>query len=120
MKLRYLSSLFVFILIIYACGNTDKLNENSSTDRTQITKTLTGRGAETQRITLNEGAAIFKYNYSGPRNFIIWLKDNNAKNIALIVNDIDATSGSKSVNIKTDGTYILDVEAEGNWSIEIK
>lgn len=119
-KIKYFISILILLLIIISCGNTKKSSQNDDTSKSQITKTIKGSGAETQRITLNKGAAIFKYNYSGSDNFIIWLKTSDAKNLDLIVNEIKSTSGSKSVSIPKDGTYILDVETVGNWTIDIK
>ncbi len=119
MKTKYVTSLVVILFITVACGNIKKTTE-TTTSKTQITKTISGSGSETQKITLNEGAAIFKYSYNGSGNFIVWLKDNNAKELALIENSIGSIKGSKSENIRQDGNYILDVEAEGSWTIEIK
>ncbi len=120
MHYKSVIAVLAILFIVIACGNTKKFSESKENTKPQVTKTIKGSGTETQRITLNKGAAIFNYRYSGSHNFVIWLKYSNAKELELIVNKIGSTSGSISVYVPEDGTYILDVKSDGNWSIDIK
>ena len=40
--------------------------------------------------------------------------------VELLANDIGSFNGSKAVGIASSGIYILDVTADGNWTITIE
>jgi hypothetical protein len=70
-------------------------------------------------FTLKPGLAIFKMTHDGESNFDIWLLDSKGNKVELLVNEIGTFNGSKAVGIKEGGTYILDIDADGNWKIDI-
>jgi hypothetical protein len=83
--------------------------------------TLSGSGQEaTSKFTLEEGLSIFKMSHDGDSNFAIWLMDNNGNNEELLVNEIGEFDGAKAVGIDDGGTYLLDISADGDWSVDIE
>lgn len=116
-QIKFILSLTILVALVIACGNTSKKN----TSKSQLTYHLTGTGTKTQKVTLNEGLAIFDYSGDDEKgHYSIWLKYSNGKNFKLIANQIGGKAGSVSVNIPEDDTYVLDVTSEGYWGIYIK
>ncbi len=72
-----------------------------------------------QLFTLSPGLTRFELEHDGERNFAVWLLDNNGKNVDLLVNEIGPFDGSKATGIKYDGIYCLDINADGNWRIDV-
>jgi hypothetical protein len=97
----------------------------SSSQTEQITEPepieLSGTGQKaTQTFQLEQGLSKFSANYSGSDNFIVWLMDaKTGQNIDLIANEIGSFNGSKAVGITSAGDYILNVQANGPWTINI-
>ena len=86
-----------------------------------LTETIRGRGKQVSKLfTLQKGLAIFRMTHSGNRNFIIWLLDDNGKNVELLVNEQGSFDGSKAVGIDKTGKYILDIKGDGNWTITVE
>lgn len=82
--------------------------------------TLTGSGqTATEPFELESGLAVFRMTHQGNRNFIVYLLDQNGRRVDLLVNDIGSSSGSKAVQIPRDGTYLLQVEADGPWTVQV-
>ncbi len=92
------------------------------------TLALTGTGAEaTKLFVLQSGLRRFTLKYDGASNFIVKLLDEQGNPAggaygldSLLVNEIGSYSGSKAVQIKETGNYLLSVEAEGKWTIVIE
>ena len=81
---------------------------------------LTGSGqTATEPFELESGLAVFRMAHQGNRNFIVWLLDSNGRRVDLLVNEIGSFSGSKAVQIPRDGTYLLQVQADGPWSVQV-
>jgi hypothetical protein len=81
---------------------------------------LSGQGQEASEIfTLKKGLAIFNMKYSGTSNFIIWLLDSNGDKVGLLANEIGAFNGAQALEIPGPGDYILDVDADGPWTVDI-
>jgi hypothetical protein len=82
--------------------------------------TLTGSGqTATESFELESGLAVFRLAHQGNRNFIVYLLDQNGRRVDLLVNEIGSSSGSKAVQIPRDGTYLLQVEADGPWTVQV-
>ncbi len=74
----------------------------------------------TPKFQLKAGLAIFKAtSRSGTSNFIAELKDVQGNSIDLAANEIGASSSSRLTGITTDGTFLLAVEFDGAWTIEV-
>jgi hypothetical protein len=73
-----------------------------------------------QFFALTKGLARFKMTHDGESNFIVHLLDSKGNQVGVsLVNEIGAFNGSKAVNIQDNGIYCLDINADGNWKIDI-
>lgn len=80
---------------------------------------LKGAGdTATDMFSLNQGYAIVKASHTGSSNFILHLLDQAGKKISL-VNEIGNYDGSTFALIKNEGKHLLNVKADGPWSIEV-
>lgn len=82
---------------------------------------LSGRGQQaSSQFHLNQGLTVFKMTHDGRSNFNITLLDSQGQRVDLLVNEIGSFDGSKAVGISQPGTYILDISADGNWTVTIQ
>ncbi len=81
---------------------------------------LSGVGQQaSNKFQLQEGLAIFKLTHTGSANFIVHLLDSNGQYVDDLVNEIGTFDGCKAEGIKNAGTYVLDIQAEGKWTVTI-
>lgn len=86
-----------------------------------IPQSLTGHGQQaSQMFSAGSGLATFKMTHDGSANFIVTLLDSNGERIGSLVNEIGPFDGSKATRIPKGGIYILDIAADGNWTIDIE
>jgi hypothetical protein len=78
---------------------------------------LTGQGTQAPSITLNAGLTLVDLQYSGTANFIVQLLDKDAKLIEGLANEIGSYSGKRAIRIPAAGTYTLNVQSSGSWTI---
>ena len=79
---------------------------------------FTGRGQKASRkFTLDTGLYRFQMKHDGKSNFAVILLDSEGDTVELLVNTIGKFDGSKAVGIKRKGTYLLDISADGRWSV---
>lgn len=84
------------------------------------TFTLSGTGqTATELFNLNQGLARFELFHDGEHNFAVILMTEQGKTTELLVNEIGPFTGSKAVQIRQPGRYLLDITADGNWSVII-
>lgn len=82
---------------------------------------FTGKGQQiSDYMKLNIGLTIFKMTHSGTGHFAVSLLSSNGETIELLANDIGGFNGSKAVKIKKQGIYLLQIQADGVWHIEVK
>jgi len=83
---------------------------------------LEGSGQQASSMfNLNQGLAIFRMTHDGNSNFIIRLLDAQGNSVTTsLVNEIGSFDGSKAVHIDESGTYLLDISADGNWTVRIE
>ncbi len=82
---------------------------------------LSGRGQQaSSQFHLNQGLTIFKMTHDGRGYLGISLLDTQGKRVESLVNVVGAFDGSKAVGISQAGTYILDISADGNWTVTIQ
>lgn len=74
----------------------------------------------TNRFALRQGAATFQVEYTGKRNFVVWLLDGNGSKLDVVANEVNEFKGSKVLNIKAPGPYLLDVSADGPWKVTVQ
>jgi hypothetical protein len=87
-------------------------------DEKDIVKTpgkIEGKGADIAWVYMEEGLRRFTMEHSGESNFIVLANEQ-----ALLANEIGNYSGEKAQNVEDSGVYLLDIEADGTWSIDIK
>ena len=83
--------------------------------------TLNGNGQQaTEFFNLAEGLTTFKATHNGPGNFAIILLDQNGQVIDLLFNELGAFDGSKATGVDTPGAYLLDIAADGDWTVTIE
>lgn len=83
--------------------------------------TLSGTGQKVpEMFYLETGLKRFEMKHDGSSNFAVWLMDDQGNRIELLANEIGSFDGSKAVSITNSGTYLLDVEADGNWIVSIE
>lgn len=82
---------------------------------------LSGTGQQaSQKFTLENGLSVFKMTHTGRSNFIVNLMDSDGKNIELLANEIGTFDGAKAVGIVKKGEYLLDISADGKWTVKIE
>ncbi len=112
-----------------ALASTSDVSVAAATDSTSQTEQITepapielsGTGQKaTQKFQLEQGLSEFSMTYRGGGNFIVWLMDGETGlNIDLLANEIGSFNGSTAVGITADGDYILNVQADGPWTVSI-
>ena len=75
--------------------------------------------AATEAFATDGGLISFTYEHSGESNFIAWLWTAEGTREALIANEIGETSGSTGQGLDA-GLYVLEVAADGDWSITVE
>ena len=103
------------LLVLAICIMTPMV---SATDPAPISFSGVGQEAS-QKFTLDEGLSIFAMKHSGSSNFIVWLLDSNGNNVDLLANVVGDFDGSKAVGISKPGDYILNIDADGPWTVDI-
>jgi len=79
----------------------------------------TGKGDTALKVKLPKtGLVVFKFNYVGSSNFIVIIYDKNGEIEDLLANEIGNYTGEKSISAGT-GDYYLNIQAKGDWTIEI-
>jgi hypothetical protein len=81
--------------------------------------TLSGNGPDaTGFILMDSSPTTFKMRYDGTGDFRVKLLDNNGRLYAELANETGANSGSRAI-YHIPGYYLLNVQANGNWQIQI-
>ncbi len=79
------------------------------------------RKTATDFFWLSRGPKRFEMTHQGDGRFSVRLLDKNGVKVgARLVNRKGSFNGSRSVQIPKDGVYLLQVEANGPWAIQLK
>ncbi|MDZ4171494.1 MAG: hypothetical protein U1C19_04960 [Methanobacteriaceae archaeon] len=117
-------------VVISGCtSDTDSSNQTESTntgdaDAQSSTSSfkpinLSGTGDEaTSNFDWPGGLMRLKMTHNGSSNFAIWLYEVSSGSKELVVNEIGSYDASRAFNIPA-GTYMLDVSADGPWTVDI-
>lgn len=98
-----------------------KIEQPRPITASSIPKTFTGVGQQvSELVMIPKGLATFRMTHNGSSNFQVWLLDDNGQSVELLVNEIGSFNGSKAVGIENTGIYLLDISADGNWSISVE
>ena len=80
--------------------------------------TLTGEGKEaTEFFELEKGLWVVEFEHDGSSNFIVMLLDGDGDTVDYLANEIGSFEGSSAIKIDKSAAYLLDVDADGSWSI---
>lgn len=90
----------------------------SNGDSVPISLSGTGPMAS-QFIYLNSGLATFSGTHTGMNTFSIQLLDQNGKFIQSVVDEIGPYRGSQSIGITQPGIYILNIDADSSWHLDV-
>lgn len=104
------------LIVAVACGSAGTLAPTATLVPTEVTLSGTGNQA-TELFTLRPGLARFDMTHNGESNFIVYLLDEHGDRVGLIANSVGAGDYSKAVKIETAGKYLLNVTADGAWTI---
>lgn len=82
------------------------------------TRSFSGYGSNASDLfAMSKRAYRFTWNNTGSSNYIVWLLDRDGKPVDLIANEVGSSSGSTLVSIPASSHYILDIQADGPWSL---
>jgi len=88
---------------------------------TPVTQSFSGQGHRAiSPIQLDEGLTIVTLTHTGSSNFAIWLLDSDGENVDLLVNEIGSFDGSTAIGLPAAGVYVLDIYADGDWTISVQ
>lgn len=73
-----------------------------------------GKGDDVRFVEIEQGARTFELTHNGKRNFIV-----QVNNQVLLVNDIGAYEGSQLQKVEDTSVYYFNIQADGNWTINI-
>lgn len=85
--------------------------ENISTAPTKIS----GKGNDVVFVNLQSKLTRFSFKHTGESNFIVRLNEESS-----LVNEIGNYTGSVAETIEYDGPHVFSIQADGQWSIDIK
>jgi hypothetical protein len=125
----------VIVGVLIGCQNTSSTRSDSSKQADTSSQSaqssspakepapinLSGNGqTATDTFNLDSGLAIFRMTHQGQHNFIVHLVDKNGKDVGgSLANDIGPFNGSKAIQVPRDDIYLLNVQADGSWTIQV-
>lgn len=65
------------------------------------------------------GRFVCKYSNNGDSNIIVDLREKGTTSYQLAVNDIGPCSGSKTINLVAGRQYFFEINADGDWTIDL-
>jgi len=71
-------------------------------------------------FTASNGLATFTMNHQGDGNFSVQVFDTEGNMVDLPANEIGPYQGSQAVSLGAGDIYILNVEANGPWSVQVQ
>ncbi len=82
---------------------------------------VTGLGQRaTRAFWLEKGPHVFNFRHSGSGNFIAHLLDSKGRRVELLANEIGRRQGSQVVKVPEAGIYMMNVKADGDWSVDLQ
>ena len=107
-----------YVLDITADGGWTVNIEHPVPSAALISFPLTGQGEQaTGFFVLGQGPITFNLTHAGSQNFMVTLLDQNGQPVDILANEVGPFAGNKTVEIQTPGAYLLDISANGDWSI---
>ena len=111
-----------YIVDISTSGNwTVRIEQPRQTSVESTLRTLSGKGQQASEfIKLDTGSTVFRLRHDGSQYFTVWLLDNKGAKVEMLANEAGSFSSSKTVEIDQPGVYILDIAADGSWTITVE
>lgn len=82
---------------------------------------LTGTGQHaTPLFRLEAGLAVFELEHRGRDRFVVLLLDDRAEVVARLADASGDFTGSKAVRVPRSGSYLLDIQADGDWMVRLR
>lgn len=109
-----------YIIKVTASGKwTIAIEQPHPTSAPAVPQTFTGKGQKVSPFFQASGLRTFSMKHDGKSNFAIVLLDADGNPVDLLVNEIGKFDGSTAVG-RMNGMYLLDITADGNWTISIE
>ena len=84
-------------------------------------RSFEGEGSSASELfSLPQGLARFHLSHAGRGFFGVKLLDSDGTFVTLLANDVGLFEGSTAEGVPEDGIYVLDVDADGPWTIEVE
>ena len=110
-----------YVLDIQADGKWTVTIQQPGPTNASSTTSFHGKGqAATDLFRMKSGLKSIKLTHDGTSIFNVRLLNSNGNDLGYVVVHTGTFHGSKTKDIPTDGMYIFDVEADGNWTINIQ
>ena len=110
-----------YVLDIQADGKWTVTIQEPGPTNASSTTSFHGKGqAATDLFRMKSGLKSIKLTHDGTSIFNVRLLDSNGNDLGYVVVHTGTFHGSKTKYIPTDGIYIFDIEADGNWIINIQ
>lgn len=71
-------------------------------------------------FSLETGPATFRMTHDGDSKFTVTLLDFKGNKVELLADEMGKFAGTKVVDIKKQGYYMLDVDADDKWKITVE
>jgi hypothetical protein len=115
------------VLALLAVGavadDESNVNDGKNTTTTTIdtaTIKLEGKGRQASaKFTLAPGLAIINTTHFGKSNFVAYLVNNEGEEVQSLFNYIGKYEATRGFEITKAGEYVLNVQADGNWTFAI-
>ncbi len=105
--------------VVATAAGCTAIGQSSQPDRYEPTVSFEGDGQTvSDEFELDDGVTIAEAVHEGDSNFIVELVPTDGERTALLVNVIGEFDGAAGV-LAEPGTYLLDVDADGPWEIDI-
>ena len=97
-----------------------EVDQTSPEMELEPTIALFGHGRQASPFfNLDSALTVVRMQHDGQSNFAISLLDSQGKQVASLANVMGIFDGSSAIGVETPGTYILDIAADGNWTVNI-
>lgn len=103
----------------FSCEATGPVDQPPATAAFNVHE-FSGQGnTASQQFPLVEGLLRCNYSHDGQRNFIVHVLDDQGETAAYLANEIGPCEGSSANEVRITGEFLLDVMADGNWTITL-
>lgn len=97
------------------------IEEPNPTTAPSTPQTFSGSGPLASGFfTASNGLATFAMSHQGDGNFAVQVLDTDGNQIGLPANEIGVYQGSQAVSLNAGDIYILNIEANGAWSVQVQ